>query len=74
MNKLLVFIFAGGIRMYQLLLSPFFGGQCRFFPSCSEYAREAVETQGVFTGGIKTVTRLLRCHPFSSGGHDPVSK
>jgi putative membrane protein insertion efficiency factor len=45
---------------------------CRFYPSCSQYAAEAIEKYGVFSGGIKSVKRLLRCNPFSKGGYDPV--
>ncbi len=67
-------MFTAAVRAYQICLAPFFGGQCRFSPSCSEYAREAVETHGVFSGIRKAAMRLLRCHPFSSGGYDPVPK
>jgi len=62
------------IRKYQRFISPFLGSQCRFFPSCSEYAREAVEHLGIFRGGAKIFFRLLHCHPFHRGGYDPVSK
>jgi putative membrane protein insertion efficiency factor len=57
---------------YRLLLSPFLGGFCRFTPSCSAYAREALERRGVRRGLALSVRRLLRCHPFGGGGHDPV--
>lgn len=73
-NKVLTPIFVGAIRAYQICLAPFFGGHCRFFPSCSEYAREAVRAHGIFSGILKTATRLLRCHPWADGGYDPVSK
>ncbi|MBI4357673.1 MAG: membrane protein insertion efficiency factor YidD [Candidatus Omnitrophica bacterium] len=62
------------ICSYQGLISPFLGERCRFFPSCSEYGREAVRTYGFFTGLLKSVARLLRCHPFHPGGYDPVCK
>ena len=62
------------IRVYQVLISPFFGTRCRFSPSCSEYANQAIEKFGFFQGAYKTISRLLRCHPFHSGGYDPVSK
>ncbi|MBI4395301.1 MAG: membrane protein insertion efficiency factor YidD [Candidatus Omnitrophica bacterium] len=61
------------IRVYQMGFSPFFGGRCRFFPSCSEYAHEAVEQFGFARGAFKSLARLLRCHPFHPGGYDPVS-
>lgn len=60
------------IRLYQLALSPFFGGQCRFFPSCSEYTRQAVEKHGVWKGIRLGGKRLLKCHPFHPGGIDYV--
>jgi putative membrane protein insertion efficiency factor len=60
------------IRTYQLILSPFIGNQCRFHPSCSHYAMEAVDTHGVVRGSWLTLKRLSRCHPFHAGGFDPV--
>ena len=60
------------IRAYQLLLSPFAGGACRFHPSCSEYAREAVMTHGLVRGLWLALGRVSRCHPFSRPGIDPV--
>lgn len=60
------------IRLYQLLLSPFFGSQCRFTPTCSHYAREAIEKHGSLRGSFYSVRRLLRCHPWHCGGYDPV--
>jgi putative membrane protein insertion efficiency factor len=60
------------IRLYQLCLSPFFGGQCRFYPTCSVYAAEAIDTHGALRGGWLAVRRLLRCHPFHTGGVDLV--
>ena len=62
----------GLIRLYQLCLSPFFGGQCRFWPSCSVYAAEAVDRHGVLAGSWLAVKRLLRCHPWHPGGVDEV--
>jgi hypothetical protein len=60
------------IRAYQLLLSPMLGQSCRFEPSCSQYAVEAVRTHGALVGSAWTVRRLLRCHPWHPGGADPV--
>ena len=60
------------LRLYKLLLSPLFAGSCRFLPSCSEYAREAVVIHGVMKGSWLAARRLSRCHPLGSGGHDPV--
>ena len=60
------------IRAYQRVLGPFFGGNCRFYPSCSDYAAEAIERHGVRPGTWLALRRLLRCHPFSPGGVDLV--
>ena len=57
---------------YRLLLSPFFGRQCRFFPTCSSYAREAIEVHGSLKGSWLAVWRILRCGPWHPGGVDPV--
>ena len=60
------------IRAYQLLLSPLLGPSCRFYPSCSQYAIEAIEKYGFWRGGWMTTKRLGKCHPFHPGGYDPV--
>jgi len=60
------------LRAYKWLISPLFGPACRYVPSCSEYAMEAVAQYGVIRGGVKTLWRLARCHPFAQGGYDPV--
>lgn len=57
---------------YRLLLSPFFGRQCRFYPTCSNYAREAIEIHGSLRGSWLAVARILRCGPWHPGGPDPV--
>jgi putative membrane protein insertion efficiency factor len=62
----------GAIRLYQRIISPAFPPSCRFTPTCSEYTYEAVERYGVPRGLWLGVRRLLRCHPFHPGGHDPV--
>ena len=65
-------ILMGIIRGYQLLLSPWFGARCRFYPSCSCYAHTAIERYGALHGTWLGLRRLLRCHPFHKGGYDPV--
>jgi len=60
------------IRLYQLTLSPLFAGSCRFHPSCSEYALEAVKRFGAFRGSWLAIKRIGRCNPFHPGGYDPV--
>jgi len=62
------------IRGYQLALSPLFGPRCRFYPSCSCYAIEAIEAHGATRGTWLTIKRIGRCHPFHEGGFDPVPK
>ena len=59
-------------RMYRYLISPFFGKNCRFYPSCSMYAEQALEEHGILYGGILTLRRILKCHPWHEGGVDPV--
>lgn len=68
MKRLLIFL----IDAYRLLLSPFFGTQCRFYPTCSAYAREAIDTHGAIKGSWLTVKRLGKCHPWHAGGIDNV--
>ncbi|MCA1959294.1 MAG: membrane protein insertion efficiency factor YidD [Desulfomonile sp.] len=63
---------SGAIRLYQILISPLFPSSCRFYPTCSEYAREAVLEHGVGKGLLLTLRRLGRCRPFGPGGFDPV--
>lgn len=65
-------VFLGLIRFYQTFISPLKQPSCRFYPSCSHYAYEAVERHGAFRGGWLAVKRVARCHPFSPGGFDPV--
>lgn len=60
------------IQLYRYLLSPLHPMSCRFTPTCSEYAMEAIQKHGSVTGLYLTARRLLRCHPFHPGGHDPV--
>lgn len=62
------------ILIYQKTISPWLGPHCRFFPSCSQWAREAIETYGVWRGAGRALLRLLSCHPFHPGGPDPLVK
>lgn len=68
MNRIFLF----GIKLYKLTLSPFLPASCRFTPTCSEYAYQAIERYGVLRGCWLATRRLMRCHPFHSGGYDPV--
>jgi putative membrane protein insertion efficiency factor len=63
---------SGAVRVYQLTLRPVIGANCRFYPSCSAYAREALHIHGALRGGTLAARRILRCHPFNPGGYDPV--
>jgi uncharacterized protein len=69
MKRLALFL----LRAYKWLISPLLGPACRYVPSCSEYAMEAVERYGVLRGGWKAAWRLARCHPLAKGGFDPVA-
>ena len=62
----------GAIRVYRLVVSPLLGSHCRFHPSCSAYAEEAIRLHGLARGLKLAALRILRCHPFHSGGVDPV--
>jgi len=65
-------LFLGLIRLYRFLISPLLGPRCRFQPTCSAYALEAIKRFGVIKGGYLSVRRLIKCHPFHTGGYDPV--
>jgi uncharacterized protein len=62
------------LRLYKRWISPSLPPSCRYVPTCSEYAMEAIDRYGVFRGGAMSIWRLLRCHPFVKGGYDPVIK
>lgn len=62
----------GLLRLYKVLFSPLFAGSCRYLPSCSDYAAEAVRRFGVLRGALLAARRLARCHPFGGDGLDPV--
>jgi uncharacterized protein len=65
-------VLMGAVRAYRLLLSPWLGSSCRFEPSCSAYALDALQAHGAVGGSYLTLRRIGRCHPFCRGGHDPV--
>ena len=60
------------ISVYQKTLSPFIGQQCRFYPTCSQYTKDAINTHGSFKGVCLGLSRIARCQPFAKGGYDPV--
>lgn len=60
------------IKVYQVTLSPFLGGRCRYSPSCSHYGIEAIQKHGPFKGGWLALKRILSCHPWGGSGYDPV--
>lgn len=60
------------IRLYQTIISPVLPQCCRFYPSCSQYSLEAIKTYGLIQGVFKSFKRICRCHPWASGGYDPV--
>ena len=60
------------IRAYQVVVSPWLGPRCRFHPSCSQYALDALDAHGTLRGTWLAIKRLARCHPFTPGGYDPV--
>ena len=68
MKQVLIYL----IRLYSYCISPFLGCNCRYLPSCSCYACEAIQRHGAVRGTYLGIMRLLRCHPFCPGGHDPV--
>ncbi|MCA9067592.1 MAG: membrane protein insertion efficiency factor YidD [Planctomycetaceae bacterium] len=65
------YILIGLVRLYQIFLSPIFGRQCRFYPTCSHYFIEAVQKYGALSGSYRGLRRILRCHPWHPGGYDP---
>jgi uncharacterized protein len=65
-------VLKGLIRVYRYCISPMLGPNCRFYPSCSCYAEEAIEHHGVLRGSYLAARRILRCHPWHPGGYDPV--
>jgi putative membrane protein insertion efficiency factor len=68
MTRLLLWL----LKAYKLAISPYLGRNCRFYPSCSEYAMQAVQTHGPLKGSLLAGARLCKCHPWHAGGYDPV--
>lgn len=68
MKKFLVFL----INKYQKYISPNLGKNCRFYPTCSEYMKQAIKKYGAFKGSFYGIKRIIRCNPFSKGGYDPL--
>lgn len=72
MRSPLALLLIGFLRAYRMLISPLYGQVCRYYPTCSAYALESVQTHGGLRGSWLAVRRLTRCHPWSAGGYDPV--
>lgn len=72
LTRLLAWPLIGLVKLYRLFLSPFVGQHCRFTPTCSQYAIEALQAHGALKGSCLAAHRLARCHPWCAGGYDPV--
>lgn len=72
MRKVFTYLFLGIIRVYQKVISPFLGANCRYTPTCSEYGTEAIKKYGPFKGGRMALKRIASCHPWGKSGYDPV--
>lgn len=72
MFKLLSFLLVIPIKLYQILISPILGPNCRYHPTCSQYSIEAINKYGPFKGTWLAIKRISRCHPWGGSGHDPV--
>jgi putative membrane protein insertion efficiency factor len=72
MKRILIFPFVFLIKIYQFLISPIIGKNCRFNPTCSSYALEALKKHGLFLGMYYSIIRISKCHPWGGSGHDPV--
>jgi uncharacterized protein len=70
--RVIQYVFVGVIRLYQYLLSPLAQPTCRFVPTCSHYAIEAIEKHGAARGGWLGIKRIFRCHPWGRSGYDPI--
>lgn len=65
-------IFIGIINVYQKYISPILGKHCRYYPTCSEYTKQAIKKYGIFNGTFYGIKRVMKCNPFSKGGYDPL--
>ena len=72
LNKIVIFPLVLLIRAYQLIISPVLGSNCRFMPTCSEYALESLKVYGLIKGTYLTIIRIGKCHPLGSHGYDPI--
>jgi len=72
LNKIIIFPFVLFIRAYQLIISPMLGSNCRFIPTCSEYAMESLKEYGLIKGIFLSIKRIGKCHPWGSHGYDPI--
>tara|TARA_B100001758_G_C18233561_1_gene516677 strand:+ start:250 stop:492 length:243 start_codon:yes stop_codon:yes gene_type:complete len=72
LNKIIIFPLLIIIKVYQLIISPILRGNCRFLPTCSEYAIESLKSHGLIKGIILTIKRIARCHPWGGHGYDPI--
>ena len=72
LNKIIIFPLLIIIKVYQLLISPILRSNCRFLPTCSEYAIESLKSHGLIKGSILTIKRIGRCHPWGDHGYDPI--
>ena len=73
-NVIIKSILVALIRFYQLCISPLLGNNCRYYPTCSQYAIEAIEKKGIIKGCWMAVKRICRCHPWHDGGYDPLNE
>lgn len=72
LHRLVIGLVLGPILVYRYFISPLLGTNCRFSPSCSEYAKDAITRYGALHGGLLTIKRILKCHPWGGSGYDPV--
>jgi len=72
LHQLMIAVVLAPIILYRYFISPLLGANCRFSPTCSEYAKDAITRYGALRGGLLTVKRILKCHPWGGSGYDPV--
>ena len=73
-NKIFIYPLIFIIKIYQFIVSPFIGQNCRYLPTCSEYAIESLKLHGLLRGSFFAIRRVLKCHPFGGHGFDPIPK